>query len=177
MSDAVTSGTPTPQASSEMEEVAASAEAARGALVRLSTAAQRIPGVKINLARAIELLEQLSARARRSAWHTDADDTLVRSLTASLAALQVSGAPLGPEKSAELEKQIRNALAKENGARGGKKMTDRKRAALARLHASRRAPEKQPDAPNPANEGTVSPDACVTARIGEVAGSPELDLF
>jgi len=132
-----TSATPV---NAEMAEVAAAAEAARSALGRLADAVRKLPSAKINLVRPLELIEQLADRARQAAFRSDAeaDESLVRSLTGSLAALQASGSPLGPERAAAIEKDIRRALAEENGAKGGKVMTDRKRAALALLPEKRR---------------------------------------
>lgn len=125
----------------DLAEVAAAADAVRVALGRLANAVRKVPGTKINLVRSLELLEQLADRAKYGAFRPNPDtaEALVRSLTGSLAAVQASGSPLGPDKAAELEKEIRRALAAENGALGGREMTERKLAALAKLHERRRA--------------------------------------
>lgn len=127
------------------ENLARKAEEARAALVNLAAAAAKVPKLKLDLLRSIELLEELSVRARSDEAALDtftAGEMLSRALPSGL---QVSVGVLpelkGPVTSPEFlahEIKIRASLAKENGRKGGKKRSEAQVATFPKNFAKRR---------------------------------------
>ena len=126
-----------------IETLARCAREAEAALQALSVAASKVSGVRLKLARSIELMSVLARRAESGLDTFDDAELLSRAMAGGLdVSMAVSAKPRDPGSSsidADQEKKIRLALASENGRKGGSQRTPKQIAAAKAAFAKRSA--------------------------------------
>lgn len=130
----------------DCKNLARKADAARAAMIDLAAAGAKVPKLRLNLLRSIELLEELAIRARggeaKLAGFTDGEK-LSRALPGGLGVpvgvLPELNAPITPAELIIHEIRIRKELAARIGSAGGGKRTEAQVAVFKKAAAKRAA--------------------------------------
>jgi hypothetical protein len=111
-------------------DLARKADVARAAMIDLAAVAAKVPKLRLNLLRSIELLEELAIRARGGETELDSfasGDQLSSALPGGLrvpaGVLPELKAAVTPEALVAHEIAVRSDLARRNGAKGGGQRT------------------------------------------------------
>ncbi len=128
----------------DCEKLARKAEAARAAVVDLAAASADFPGLRLNLVRSIQLLEELAVRARGGKVRLELFDAGGTLSTAMAAGLKVPSGVLPdleacvmPAELIEFEIAVRKDVARRTGALGGAQRTAAQAAAFEKARAAR----------------------------------------